>query len=114
MELVPYLTPTKQSKVERFPNGLPMNFGLMVKIPTTLETTIWVAKSLEDIVNVITTDKSEVGRKRNNEESSKSNKRNRLVEPSPSRKKPGEINRVKWFKECRKKHFRQCRENVTY
>lgn len=64
MELVPYLTPIEQSKVERFANGLPTDFGPMLKIATTLETTISVAKSLEEIANGITTNTVEVGRKR--------------------------------------------------
>lgn len=113
MELVPYLTPTKQSKVERFANGLPMDFGPMVNIATTLEKTIRVAKSLEDIAKEITIDKVEVGRKRKNEESSKSNKRNMLLEPSPSDMEPGG-NKAKWCKEYGKKYFKQCKEKVTY
>lgn len=64
MELVPYLTPIEQYKVERFANGLPTDFRPTVKIETTLETTILVAKSFQEIANRITTDNVDVGRKR--------------------------------------------------
>lgn len=96
MELVPYLNLDGISKVEKFANGLPKDFGSMVKLATTLEVAIQVAKSLEDVVKGITTDKEEVGGKRNNDESSKSNKKNMSTEPSPNGKKPVEDNKAKW------------------
>lgn len=77
MELVPYITPTKLSKVGKFANRLPVDFDPMVKLATTLEAAIRVAKSLEYVVKWFITDKAEVGEKRKNEESLGSNKKGR-------------------------------------
>lgn len=60
MELVPYQVPAELSKIERFVNGLAVDFGPMVKLATTLEAAIQVAKFLEDIVKGKAIDQVEV------------------------------------------------------
>lgn len=60
MKLVSYLLPTKSSKVKSFANGLPADFGLMVKLATTLEVTIQVALSLEGMIKERTTTQAKV------------------------------------------------------
>ena len=47
MKLFPYLVPTKLSKIERFANGLPADFGPTVKMATTLKTVVRAAKNVE-------------------------------------------------------------------
>ena len=47
MKLVPYLVPTELSKVNKFGNGLPPEFGPMVKQATTSKTAIWATKNLD-------------------------------------------------------------------
>lgn len=54
MELVPYLFPTELSKVENFSNGLPMDFGPLVKNAETLEAIVQVAKSLIVLFRICT------------------------------------------------------------
>lgn len=70
MKLVPYLVPTELSNVERFANGLPVDFGPVVKLATTLEAAIRVAKSLEDIFKRKAINQAGVGERRINEGSS--------------------------------------------
>ena len=40
MKLFPYLVPTELSKIERFANGLPVEFDPTVKMATTLKITV--------------------------------------------------------------------------
>ena len=49
MKLVPYLVPNELSKVNKFANGLPADFGLMVKQAISLKATIWEAKNVRRI-----------------------------------------------------------------
>lgn len=84
MELVPYLVPNELSKIENFPNGLPKNFGPLVKQATTLGAALQVASSLEYIVK-------------------------RKI----ATKEPEDGNEAIWYKKCRMKHFGQYSEVVT-
>ena len=59
MGLVPYLVPTELYKAESFAIGLLANFGPMVKLAATLEASIQVTKSFEDIVNRKTINQTE-------------------------------------------------------
>lgn len=47
MKLDSHLVPTKLSKIEKFVNGLPTNYGPTVKLETTLKAAMWAAKNLE-------------------------------------------------------------------
>lgn len=67
MKLVSHIVPTKTYELERFANGLPTNFGPMVKLAATLEAAIRIAKSIEDMIKGRTTSQAEVGEKRINE-----------------------------------------------
>lgn len=69
MKSVSQLIPTETSEVERFANGLPTDFILMVKLATTLETDIRISKSLEDMINGRTTTQAKVGKKKINKAS---------------------------------------------
>lgn len=40
MKLVPYLIPIEHSKIKTFVNGLPIDFGPMVKLATSLEVAV--------------------------------------------------------------------------
>ena len=66
MKLVSHLIPTETSEVYRFANGLSMDFVLVVKLATTLETGIQIAKSLEDMIKVRTTTRDKFRKKRIN------------------------------------------------
>ena len=70
-----------------------------VRQAPTLEATIWVANSIEEMINNRTTNKVEVGKKRKFEGSSRSNKSNMF---SKSNKRGG---KGKWCEKCKNKHF---------
>lgn len=70
IKLVPYLVPNELYKIKKFSNGLPMDFGPMVKLAATLEAAIRVSKSLKDIFKGRTIDQAEVEKKRKNKGSS--------------------------------------------
>ncbi|XP_023763492.1 uncharacterized protein LOC111911959 [Lactuca sativa] len=47
MKLFPYLVPTKLSKIEKFANRLPSDFGQTVKMATTLKIAVRAAKNVK-------------------------------------------------------------------
>lgn len=47
MKIVPYLVPIELSKVNKFGNGLLVDFGPTVKLATTLKVAIWAASNIE-------------------------------------------------------------------
>ena len=58
------MEPTELSKIERFANGLSTDFGPMVKMATTLKTTVRTAKNLVTQLREKGLERSEVGEKR--------------------------------------------------
>ena len=78
-----------------------------VRQEPTLETTIRVAKSVEEVINGCIANKVEVGKKRKFEGSSRSDKSNMF---SKSRKRGDE---EKWCGKCKKKNSRKSGEEVT-
>lgn len=50
MKLVPHLVPTELSKVDKFANGLPSDFGPMVKLETNLKEAVRSAKNMESLI----------------------------------------------------------------
>lgn len=90
-----------------------MDFGPLVRQETTLKASVRVASSLEYISEGRTTNNVEDGGKINNEESWKSNKKNRFSKSSPNNKEPRGNNEMKWCARCQRKHFGKYIEEVT-
>ena len=78
MKIVPYLVPTELSKVNKFANGLPADFGPMVKQATTLKSAIWITKNVETQIREKGLEKDKAGEKRKLEGSSRSDKKGRF------------------------------------
>ena len=78
MKLFPYLVPTELSKIERFPNGLPADFGPTVKMATTLKTAVRAAKNVETQLKERGLERNEVGEKRKMEGSSRSDEKRKF------------------------------------
>lgn len=64
MKLVTNLVPTELSKVNKFTIGLPADYGLMVKLATTLKATIWAVRNVETKLREKGLEKAETGKKR--------------------------------------------------
>ena len=47
IKLFPYMVPTKLSNIDRFANGLPMDFGATINMATTLKTAVRASKNVE-------------------------------------------------------------------
>ena len=106
MKLIPYLVPTELSKVNKFANGLPADFGPIVKQATTLKAAIWAAKNVETQIKEKGLERAEVGEKRKHEGSSIINKETKFS-------KSGGRDEAKWCEKCKKKHFGKCSEDMT-
>lgn len=78
MKLFPYRVPTELSKIEKFANGLPADFGPTVKMATTLKSAVRAAKNVETQQKERGLERTEVGEKRKFDGSSKSNKKSRF------------------------------------
>ncbi|KAL7618843.1 hypothetical protein Lser_V15G00012 [Lactuca serriola] len=104
MKLFPYLVPTELSKIERFANGLPADFGPTVKMATTLKTAVRAAKNVEAQQKERGLERIDVGEKREFDGTSGSNKKNKFSK-SGSRGGGGE---AKWCDKCKKKHHGRC------
>ena len=104
MKLFPYLVPTELSKIERFANGLPADFGPTVKMATTLKTAVRAAKNVEAQQKEKGLERIDVGEKRKFDGTSGSNKKNKFSK-SGSRGGGGE---AKWCDKCKKKHHGRC------
>ena len=104
MKLFPYLVPTELSKIERFANGLPTDFGPTVKMATTLKTVVRAAKNVEAQQKEKGLERIDVGEKRKFDGTSGSNKKNKFSK-SGSRGGGGE---AKWCDKCKKKHHGRC------
>lgn len=113
MKLVSYLVHTELSKIKKFGNGLPSEYGPTVKLATTLKVAIWAAKNVELHIREKNPKKTRTRDKRKSEGSSKSNKKSVFSKLSPNDKKYGGNNEVKWCDKFKKKHFRRCDEVVT-
>ena len=109
MKLFPYLVPTELSKIEKFANGLPADFGPTVKMATTLKSAVRAAKNVETQQKERGLERAEVGEKRKFNGSSKSNKKSRFSK-SGSR---GGGSEAKWCDKCKKKHSGKCDGGVT-
>lgn len=95
MKLVPHSMPTKLSKVDKFANRLPTDFGQMVKIARTLSEAIWSAKNVATHIKEKGMNKVIGREKRNLEGSSKSNKTRRFLKFGPMRIGGG--GEAKWY-----------------
>lgn len=100
-----YLVPTKLSKVDKFANVLPVDFGPMVKIEKTLKEAIWPAKIVETHIRDKVLEKEDIGDKRKLEGSSRSDKKNKFSKSDPNNKKYKRNNESKWCDKCKKNHF---------
>ena len=110
-KLVPHLIPIELSKVDKFANGLPTEFGPTVKLEKTLKEAIWSAKSLEIQIREHSMDKSEEGEKRKIKCSSKSNKETRFSKFND--KELESSNKAQWCEKYKRKQFGRCTENMT-
>lgn len=63
IKLVPYMVPTKLSKVNNFSSGLPMDFHLIVRLATNLKAVIWVARNVETQIRKKGLEKAKNGEK---------------------------------------------------
>jgi len=64
MKLFPYLVPTELSKIDRFSNRLPADFGPTVKMAATLKTAVRAAKNIETQIRERVLEKDNAGEKR--------------------------------------------------
>ena len=108
MKLFPYLVPTELSKIDRFANGLPTDFGPMVKMATTLKAAVRAAKNVEAQIREKGLEKDKAGEKRKFEGSSRSNKESKF-----SKLGGGDGGEARWCDKCKKKHCGKCNEEVT-
>ena len=113
MKLFPYLVPTELSKIDRFANGLPANFGATVKMATTLKASIRAAKNVEIQLREKGLERVEVGEKRRFVGSSRSENKNRFLKSDPNNNKYGDCNEERWCDKYRRKHIRRCPKDVT-
>lgn len=58
------MVPTNLSKIEKFANGLPTDFGPIVKLATTLKAAIWADKNAEIQIREQGLEKAEAEEKR--------------------------------------------------
>lgn len=84
----------------------------MVKLATTLESALRIAKSLEEIVKQNSINQDGVLEKILMKDPHNPAKKNKFSKPSPNSKKPGGSKEAKWCEKCRTKHFRQFIEDV--
>lgn len=110
MELFPYLVPTE---LERLDTRLPADFGPIVKLATTLEAAIRVAKSREDIVKGKVIDQAKAGKKKISEGLPNSNKKSKFSTYEPNNERSGCNNEAKWCDKYMKKHFERCDREVA-
>ena len=75
--------PTKLSKIERFANGLPADFGPTVKMATTLKTVVTAAKNVETQIREKGQERTLIGDKKKFDGSSRF-KKNRKFSKSSS------------------------------
>ncbi|XP_023747418.1 uncharacterized protein LOC111895563 [Lactuca sativa] len=111
MKLLPYLVPNKLFEIEKFADGLPIDFGLTVKMATTLKASVRVAKNVETQLREKGLERTEVGEKINFDGSSMSNKKSRFLKSSS--KNFGGRKEAKWCENCKKKHYGKCGEDLT-
>lgn len=78
MKLVPHVVPTKLTKVDKFSNGLPTDFGPMAKLIRTLKEAIWSGRNVDTQIRDNGLDRMEVGEKMKFEGSSRSKKKNKF------------------------------------
>ena len=102
------LVPTKLSKVNKFANGLSVDFGLTVKLATTLKASIFAAKNVETQIREKSLEKYEARENRKFEESSWSNKKGRFLKSDLDDKKFGSSSKAKWCEKRKKKHSERC------
>lgn len=110
MEFSFHLLPDELTKFDKFEKGLPWVYSVAICQAPTLEVSIWVAKSVEDMIKGRNVDKDEVNEKRKSAGLSKANKKSRI---SKSKDMKSRDNEVKWCDKCRRKHFGGCIEEVT-
>ena len=103
--------PTKIYKIERFANGLPVDFGPTVKMATTLKTIVGEVKNVETQLREKVLERTKVGEKRNFDGSSRSNKKRRFSKSSS--KKFGGGGGEKWCDKCKKKHYGKFGKELT-
>lgn len=67
MEFSLRFVPDKLAKINRYPKGLQWDYVVLVKQTHTFESTIWTARSMEDMIKKRIVDKIEVGEKKKSE-----------------------------------------------
>lgn len=114
MKLVPYLNPTKLSKVNKFASVLLVDFVPMFKLAATLKTTIWVTGNVETQIMEKGLENAKAKEKRNLEGSSRSSKKSKFPKSDPNGKRYGGNKEAKWCEKCIMKQFRGSIEGMAY
>ena len=109
MKLFPYLVPSELSKIERFANGLPADFGPTVKMATTLKTAVRAAKNVETQLKERGLERNEVGEKRKMEGSSRSDEKRKFSKSDSKKLEEG----AQWCDKCKRKHIGECSKEMT-
>lgn len=89
MEFALHIVLDKLAKIDRYVKGLPWKYIVQIKQTPTFEATIWSVKYVEDKIKQRTVDKNKVGKKRNSEGLSKSNKKGKISRSKPIEKRYG-------------------------
>ena len=111
MEFALRILPDELSKIAAYAKGLPSDYDVAVNSATTLDSAIWAARTVENMLKKKSSERSEVGEKRKNEGPSGPNKKRKFSKSGANKSADKE---GKWCDKCKKKHSGKCGEVTCY